>query len=322
MMNTQSGGGVYFRHDELDSKNIEHFFFKLLSSHAQLLSIGSYSLIYVCDSTNMPFISTDLNTFGRNPTKVLLKAGIIYEIDNFEFGIMGKKIFSQTQEQFDNEIRSQNECYEKTCGYLQPLCPNILTSMVFSPTSKIHSYFRITHKSSTPKLSLIAMECINESEPMTKFAINSYDTDRNVILQKLAYHNMARYAVIELALTTSYIHRDLGLPNILISPNYTKYYNTIKGRASIIDFSVAKKIDGLSERIATIIDGDSPTKFVDALIAIADEEKKYLSVPQQKMRYDNWEYNGPGEISGYGWIFTPKFFAVDNKKNSIDKQIQ
>lgn len=328
----QTGGGIYYRGDSL--------FVNKIFSKMRFLTKGSYSLIFQSDVSEMPFISTNLKTFGKNPREVLVKIGVLHTQINVEFSVyapntkqFAHKIFSQSEKTFENEVFCQNDCYKLSNQYLQQLCPNIVYSG-FYPTKEFikNSGLNITQTGSSsavpPYLSVIIMEMIDDSVSMQNYTLKNYDKSPEEIKKCVLFQNMARYSVLELAMTTGYIHRDLGLPNLLIAPNYTGYFvgdvdsTSIVGRPIIIDFSSAIKIRGLAEEISTILQSGSETRFTDALIAIGKQEKLHNAVSAMSMRYDNWEYFGPGGMSGYGWIFNPNFFRTEDKNDTLEMKIK
>lgn len=336
-MKTQLGGGVYYRGDGfLIRKFINK---KNINENMEFFAKGSYSLVFVNNVSYMPFVSTGLKTFGKNTKQILIKIGVIHEKPDVEFNIyskttkqFSKKIFSQTNDLFVGEVEHQKECYKMTNEYLEELCPNIIHAGGF-PVDKFEKAFDFSVESVKLKkkptmMSVIIMELVDDSVPMIRFALYNYDKTQEQIAKCILFHNMARYAVIELAMTTGYVHRDLGLPNILIVPNYAGYYvgtsdsQSYVGRPIIIDFSSAIEIHNLKNEIAEILQGDSSTKFTDALIAIAKIEKSKIFNKHMIFRYDNWEYVGPQGMSGFGWMFNPEFYRTEDKTDDLTTKIE
>jgi len=337
-MKKQLGGGVYYRGENLD---------KILDQILQPSSFfinGSFSLIFKCDVSKMPFIETNLNEFGKKPGKLLIKLGVIYESYGTEFTVskfnnnnkrlFRKDIFSQTKEDFDNEVSRQNECYNVTSKYLQGLCPNIIYSNLINVDSFKHFKFEkknnliINPEINPMQISVIIMENMNDSYSMDFYMLQKYDNKPEEIEKRVIFHNMARYAIIEYALMTGCVHRDLGLKNILMSPEHVAYYVgdsenvSLVGRPSLIDFSSAKFILGLKEKISTILQSESETKFTDALIEIGNIEKSLLQYPIMQIRYNDWEYSGANQMSGYGWVFEPKFWKTTTKNDDLKTKIE
>lgn len=323
-MKKQLGGGVYYRGDE----SVENLF----KEKREFIAKGAYSLVFLIDVDKKPFISTNYNTFGKNVKYILAKIGVVCESKNNKFKVCGQDIFSQTLDDVKNEVISQTECYELSNSYLQAICPRIIHSRLIEYDDFLKfgcgeiTQFSSTLKQSSPvhfMISITLMEVADKCYTMSKYILQNYDETTELIKKSILFHNMARYAVIELALM-GYIHRDLGLPNVLISPEYIGYYTgnpSLVGRPFLIDFSDAKKIEGLSDKISSILHGNSKTKFTDALIIIGNEEKLLIE-PIQQMRYNNWEYSGPGNISGYGWMFTQNFFKTENKSDDVEEKIK
>ena len=338
-MKKQLGGGVYYRGDNFDLNIIK----TLLSKGEFIEAAGSFSFILKCDVSEMQFITTDLKNFGQNPKKLLIKLGIVYEgvkpeyfkitklVQRQKVYEQTKSVISQTKSDFNKEVLKQIECYEMTSKSLQALCPNIIYSNSHDLDFFRDLNFKVDKISKNKvamdkvMVSVIIMEILDNFESMSDYKLDNYDDTKENIETKVRFHNMARYAVIEYALMTGCVHGDLGLPNILISPEYTGYYlgdskPSLVGRPAIIDFGNAQFIPNLKEEIFSILESKSPTKFTDALSMIRDAELSFN--PDNEIRYD-WNYsNTKIGLTGYGWIYNPEFFKTGDKSDNLETKIR
>jgi len=240
-----------------------------------------------------------------------------------------KRVVSQTDSDFKSEVLMQTKCYEITSKSLQALCPNIIYSNSHDLKFFRDLNFIVDEISENNvvmeevKVSVIIMELLDDFESMNNYELDNYGDTKENIETKVRFHNMARYAVIEYALMTGCIHRDLGVRNILISPEYTGYYvgdsePSLVGRPAIIDFGYAEFIPNLKEEIISILENESSTKFTDALDKIGTIE---LSINKYNtMRYaSNYRFL---EFSGFGWIFNRKFFKTENESDNLKTKIK
>lgn len=339
-MYKQKGGLLLPYKDQKKSQEIFREFINN-SESINIISRGTYGLIF---KVNLPseipsdFVNKDYKqirpdvNFAKPVNTLLIKLALIYDpvtgISEREFylGNYGPEritLVTTQSSNFQNEINIQTDVYLKTIQYLQPLCPGIVYANILDTLSglnfisqmfeKINQRLRelfsglqiVLANNRDVRLGIIGMQFIENSVTLNSLEMSDKSETRITIA-----NNMARYALLRLALDTGYNHNDFHKANIMIVSD-DKYFYYLDGeqdysilaegrdfkehlldghkfRAIIIDFGRATKIP--PEIMRLIKDAASKGDYKQAL--------KYLCDPRTGNQFvTNRNYN-----KIYGWV--------------------
>lgn len=195
------------------------------------------------------------------------------------FNIDGKELTMKTVSETDfiEEINTQVRIFQKTYDYMQALCPAIVhtslmggvdsilkwLSSIYSSSDEINRKYineitKICQNDDTVRIGIICMELVDSGETLgdiinhninvlSNSKLSKQTQDRNINSNEITI-NIARFALLQLAITTGYTHADFHAGNIMIMRGYyaNNYFSggyQYYGRPMIIDFGRAEKID-------------------------------------------------------------------------------
>jgi exodeoxyribonuclease VII small subunit len=222
------------------------FDFFIENSVVEYVSKGGFGITFKAKlnpefTSKSPYKSTDSATYGLSISTILFKLVFLYSSDNSEsnlskqlyIGIDDADSITVRKEELSNfygEINIQEDVYFKTMDYLEPICPAIVYSNVYTASNDINKLKLLEQimKSTTSgsytfkllqgliksekfigSIGVVAMEFADEYRTLYSFEISKYDYPKDV---KAA----AMYLILELAIKTGYSHADFHGGNIMI----------------------------------------------------------------------------------------------------------
>jgi len=216
--------------------------------------------------------------------------------------------------EFINEVNSQCKIYLKTIDYLQPVCPGIVFSNIYTEYNEIlYLLFGLRNNAEDEftknflgeiynkhgykvykNLTVIGMEYVETSEKaetLLKYLIE-YDnsTKTNELKEQYElYINMGRFIVLYLTLRTGYTHGDFHSANIMINKKDETYFKGYKGSPVIIDFGHTQQLE--ESKLNEFRNLCEEEKYVEALRLLCSINRPDGLVMNKK------EYT-----KQYGWI--------------------
>lgn len=265
----RKGGHTFSTREPLPSiDNIRLMFSQFINtSRIELINRGGYGIIlrakakpnkwsYHPPDSNYTRIIPGKN--NREPVnQLIIKLCIIGDGDDFlidsedEDSSMG--LVSETE--FTDEVNYQTDIYLKTIKYMQALCPSIVYAEILNYTEAIDMLNQIFRVSGNIELHAIlgTLGNVINNRPDLRVGIigmefaEEYTELRQLIEQEVdeldIIMNIARVALLELAVNTGYAHGDFHTGNIMIRRNTQEYFGDwFPYRAMIIDFGRTEKI--------------------------------------------------------------------------------
>lgn len=211
----------------LSKKDAFDFFIK--NSIVEYVSKGSFGVTFKAKLnkeyiSQSPYKSTDSATYGEPVSTILFK--LVFINDN-----TGKN--GSTLSSFYGEVNIQEDVYFKTMDYLEPICPAVVYSNVYTESpelnkiqlleqiknstlintyaNKLLDYF-ISSQDVLGSIGVIAMEFADGYQTLHTFESKNngrYDFRTDV-------KSAAMYLILELAVKTGYSHADFHGGNIMI----------------------------------------------------------------------------------------------------------
>jgi len=246
-MNTTKKGGVLLKSTESPEK----IFFDFLNNAKRLtyISDGASGIIYklgVGEGYTSGYSYIDPNYYGKNVKEVVLKLCVL-KSSNVQF--------------FKDEVNIQNEIFQKSTQYLQPLCPSILFSKIMRDSTEKRTFIKrliqINAKFSKQRLlyehSDVSLDTLLDNKNMYLGLIvmeyaNGYKRLFDLIQSnkvsnetKIKYINYGLFIILKLAIDTGYSQGDFHIANIMIHPKLD-FFKKDSGRPLILDFGYARKI--------------------------------------------------------------------------------
>jgi hypothetical protein len=256
-------GGLYINDKYTSDSAFMHF---INNSEISLFSSGGFGIIFKCDLyDNIESPYENLRTiYKEKPVRsIIIKFSLLhYGKEHFSLG----KFNSVSVDNFENEVKIQNEIFNETVNNLDPICPSIIytnylhrgekkeiinekfigildliNSKIKQIESKMNkndykllsSIFKILYiklkKYNTTSFGMIGMEMMDDYK--TLYYINND-----------SYENISKLRLIELAVKTGYSHNDYHKGNILVNDSVKGYYGDTPGNVLLIDFGYCKKI--------------------------------------------------------------------------------
>lgn len=229
------------------------------NSSFRYVSQGTYGITFEANiNPAIPpiYTFTNSNNFGDPVEKLLIKFAFIhdqdYEPEIVRVNINGRNFTTSEMESFKNEVNIQTDIFLKTMNFLQPICPPIVYSDIYTKRHRITKLLQLIissmgagpHRVYAQKildryptdyayLGVIAMEFASDCRLLHYFTANA-----NWEL----YKNMALYLLLRLAIETGYTHGDFHPGNIFINTTSTNYFAGTTGSPLLIDFGQAQKI--------------------------------------------------------------------------------
>jgi len=157
------GGGITKSHKYKFNKNAFDFFIKNSTRTHFNVADSRYGIIshmILNDGIISPYISTDIDNFGKYINSLLIKVVFISSVVN-TIPIIEKKIMKK--EDFQREVHIQEKIYNDTNKHLQPVCPAIVYSKIINNANDIEDILsRVFDINELPKMfdgiGIIAME--------------------------------------------------------------------------------------------------------------------------------------------------------------------
>jgi len=283
-MSTSIGGsGIY-----LDANDRDAFLHFLENSTASYLTSGAYGITFILTlkpDVESKYLSFHASTYGQPVRKILLKTMFVYPID------INIRTFHYPQEKrtvpidnFYEEVNIQTDIYLKTINYLEPLCPAI----VYATTAFIKEkddpmtkalYNILKHQipngeqtklQSHPGMSIgaIGMELVGGDPDVV-------ETLHNILEDAQFYHTYiakAYHTLIELIIKTGYSHGDFHGGNLLADTSIVDYFDTKRGKVSMIDFGFAEKLS--LQRYNQFKQLYKEQKYMDIITSMCDIPRK------------------------------------------------
>lgn len=250
-----------------NTKSIDIIKNYILNSNVKFLAKGLSGYIFLLElpddfilNNNSTIFYKNLspdNKYGTNVTKLLIKLQFITKNGDT---IKINNIRPISKYDFQNEVNVQTDIYFKTLQYLQPLCPAIVYANIMeNNTENVDMLANLNNRfigSNEEKIYLqkfisnidkydigiIAMEFVYNGITLSKYL----DSNISKVEEEKA-KNIARFAVLELALKTGYNHGDFHMGNLMLLEN-TSYFllendNFEQFSPMIIDFGRTTKIE-------------------------------------------------------------------------------
>jgi len=214
--------------------------------------------------------------YGKVVKKLLIKMQVVNE-EKFKIKIGNYTITTVKNQDIKDEINTQTDIFFTTLNYMQPLCPSIIYADIITEYKEKMNMMGLLQKAefvvnvndilrTKCGIGIIVMEMINNSKPLYKY-INEKEEEIPPIIQVIyddntdqttknnkeielqtirkqisLFKNMARYALLKLALDTGYNHNDFHMANILIQDDDT-YFKDMKYSPILIDFGRTTKLN-------------------------------------------------------------------------------
>jgi len=241
----------YSKVEIFDKSGNGGFIFKLTFPESEMWSSGIMS----------PYITGRGITLETPVQKLLLKICLIQpEIElkkNPNSYLMGKQIIKENN--FNNEILTQIDIFNKSNIFLEPICPSIVFSVIKSIPEEINFFLDLLSSKSDNetikkrileikngilinnlRIGIIAMEFLDGFKTLDNSITRNEDQDDiDKITRTQNIYFMAMFEITRLY-KLGYIHNDLHEQNILFNSSYPYFVtdpsSMFIGRAMIIDF--------------------------------------------------------------------------------------
>ena len=242
----KGGTGVF-----IDDKNLENNFIEFLqNSEIDFLGKGSYGVVYRATiPTSSTYISKykniDYSGFGTEVKSMIIKISSLGYKKSINNPVVIRPI---SKDDFKREVNIQTDVFLKTMSTLQPLCPAIVHSNIYTDQEStiLNIIFDKLNDPDHKKYIKYIIKYITGYSVIGMELMNSYTTMFNLILknptEKNLCQNMTLFLLIELALKTGYAHSDFHFSNIMINSNDNSYFKGTPGAPCLIDFGFALKI--------------------------------------------------------------------------------
>lgn len=195
-----------------------------------------------------PYISTRSNHPNQEVRSIILKLVFIGP-HGYRLPACQIDLNECTTQQFRKEVQTQCDIFQESLDqYLEPICPSIAYSHIFSSAAEKNDFLLYLHANSLVGITAIVLDQINNDvhlptynigyivmeklEGFIKVSETLGDDPANVLM----YKKMVIYELWRLYnLTGRYIHGDPHLENFMIDINYN-YLTIGPGHVIIIDF--------------------------------------------------------------------------------------
>ncbi len=285
-------GGIIFK----EAPDVAFYTF-LINSNITYVSEGTFGITFKATlkpGIKSPYISIqDIsgNSYGNLVNTLLIKMSFIHfknkgetekdiTIDMPSFHI---DMASVEEQDFKDEINTQVDIFFKTISYLQPICPSIVFSNIYTNTHEIGTLLQVMIRNSgdrkTNNILKEIYELVKDGE-ITSYGIIGMEFAQNyVLLSKLkdspnfnGYVMMTIYILLQLAVQTGYNHGDYHTGNIFINPDNENYFKNFKGSPLLIDYGLAYKIPpNILDEIKELYKEE---RYIDAMSKICDLNRK------------------------------------------------
>ena len=228
--------------------------------------------LFLNDGIESPYSMSRSNFYEDHVTEILIKIVFLSDTQTpFRINGYGRvqivNIYSSTSQEFQSEVGTQIDIFKQSLNRqhilthrhpdgreivlsgFEPICPTILycqegvssagfiQGFLGRPKDFISEDIIKRLRDNTamhPNLGIVAMECLTGSR-----SLDDYMNDLSITVHdKFIAKNMAFYEIMRLY-KLGYIHGDIHMNNILITPEYNYFYNGyqgIRGRVHLIDF--------------------------------------------------------------------------------------
>jgi thiol-disulfide isomerase/thioredoxin len=251
----------------LDAKDDEAFKHFIENATFSYLSKGAFGITFKATlkdgiiSKYKRLESGSTYEYGDEVRTIIIKFGFVHDSSKGQTETTVKlsedKIFDTVELQsFKDEVNIQTDIFLKTMNYLQPICPAIVYSSVYTDIDGVNGLnylFEIMYKGSENTATRILIQNMYKSKQKLQFynigVIAMEFADGYVLLYNLnkdllfdLYKDMTLYLLLKLALDTGYTHGDFHPGNIFINTKYKNYFKGLNGKPLLIDFGQAQKI--------------------------------------------------------------------------------
>ena len=334
-----NGGGIMFSTKSKESCNIFNYYLDNLET-VTMISNGVFGAIFLLelpDSLNVTNENKHLfyrkmtpsSEYGDYVKQLVVK---YQHVDKLGIGMMrlgGGSLTAIEEPEFQNEINIQTDVVLKTMKYLQPLCPSVIYAEIINDDVKKNNLYE---KLIAPaknldidvsnfrfyNMGIIVMEMVHNSSTLYSYVD---DEPNNATLAE----NVARYAVLKLALDTEYNHGDFHKGNILIQTDSSYFLSSNKGPTPIspmlIDFGRTSKINpSIMKLIRDSVKNKNYTKALSYLCD-AQHSNEYVRDIQYKSYYGwvcgNYNVNTDEDISNYPTDWTKLSVEINNEIDTL-----
>ncbi len=326
----RGGTGIF-----IDDKNLESNFIEFLeNSSITFLSKGSFGVVYRA-TANPGYISKykniDFEEYDTQVNTLIVKISCTGYIDGIPGHILHNYISPISILDFKSEVNIQTDVFLKTMNTLQPLCPAIVFSDVYTNNNKqiINTIInKLTEDDDKQYLEFISNNMTGYSVigmEMLKNYETAYDVFDNIhsSSDKNKYMEMVAFILIELIIKTGYSHSDFHLSNIMINTNSDKYFKGLTGSIMLIDFGLAVKIplDTL-KFFKKMYETNNYKAIMNCLCMIPRSDGYDMNTSMSYKNVCNYKYNNQNILS----LFNLKQEATDeiisefnSKSNQRDK---
>jgi len=239
------GGGITIN-PLLNLNPEEAFNYYIHRSTNTLLSIGGSGIILnltLNAGIESPYVSFNCDKLTQPVTALIIKISVLTERQPYQYNLGGNTINTMIIEDFEREIKIQQDIVNKTINYLNPIAPSIVYANLVENT--IIDLFIKDLTNVLPEIrkrfGLIAMESMDNMSPVYKLLkcsepFNSHRLPPAFESDKLKKKYIAFYIykLIQLGIV-GYVHGDYHTNNILSNNDGTQM--------SLIDFGRSEEIN-------------------------------------------------------------------------------
>jgi hypothetical protein len=255
----QGGTLIDARDPSLDM--IEHLY-EFISHSSNIDMLGKKSLYGVNYRLSIPkngkyaspFYSSEMATFGKPITSILMKFVLLSDVKETKYWVNGYEKYSMIRTEFVEEIKTQQTIYTQSSMLGSPVTVAVIGAMEALP-DQLEQLLAITDKEKWSDLmeihkvakrgnysvGVICMEFLETFETMDTY-INEKKTQERV----RGIAGLIGYAYIRMAMI-GYIHFDIHTNNIMVDKTHIDYLmspkgKSVAGRIIFIDFGRVQRI--------------------------------------------------------------------------------
>jgi len=281
-------GGVISINDSSRTA-FESFF---AGSNIDFFSIGGTGIIFTCiNNTSSEYFGFRSNNLATRVNKIILKLCVLHTTDDFtgELTVDGQNRFfaSESEDEFQYEVRIQNDIVNKTCGFFEPVAPTMLYAGVFGLDSIHHlesqtrdpatvlilrQLNQLLRSSHIPglKVGLIGMEHVGLSETFTTLGNHLHlQNAANGGINSQTKKQAEAIAIYELLILGYYgfCHGDHHYNNFLYSSDSPNYFKSVDGTPT---WYTNKRVLPIDFGRANNLLPDEAGRFIDSFIDFVD----------------------------------------------------